>query len=231
MWVAAASIVMVLSVSVFLIMGKNKPNLTIAGSPTQQLHILGDGTTVALKENSTVTYDPLLENKKTREVWLKGSAEFNVKHKPDNKLFVVHTDWFDIEVTGTSFSAINNSDQASVLLTEGSISLLLHNGSRVNMKPGDFYEAKNTGNTIVGREEIALEKKIVFDNLPFEEVARMVEERYGIKIEITSATLSKRRITGALPNDNLDVLIGALEVATDCQIVKRTNLLIINEAN
>lgn len=181
---------------------------------------LSDGTLIKLAPNSTITLSPRFEKASRREVWLKGEVEFAVQKKKSKKPFVVHMDLFDVEVTGTVFQAINLPQKASVLLREGSVQLIFKDGRRLRMAPGDFYAysrpvVTGTEQPVVLQEAPILEKKIVFEDLPIAEVARQIEKRYPVKILIASTELSVRRITGILPNDNLDVLINALQIATE----------------
>ncbi|HBB58336.1 MAG TPA: hypothetical protein DCZ87_06640 [Chitinophagaceae bacterium] len=181
---------------------------------------LSDGTLVTLASNSTITLSPEFEKAPLREVWVKGEVEFAVQKKKDKKPFVVHMDPFDVEVTGTVFQAINRPERASVLLREGSVQLIFKDGQRLRMSPGDFYAYNRPAlapseQPGLLREGAALERKIVFEDLTIAEVATQIEKRYPVKIIIASSELAGRRLTGILPNDNLEVLINALQIATE----------------
>ena len=181
---------------------------------------LTDGTVVTLAANSAITVSPEFDRAPRREVWVKGEVEFSVKKKQDNKPFIVHMDPFDVLVTGTVFQAINIPNKASVLLREGSVQLIFKDGQTLRMAPGDYYAYNRP---LIGspeqpeilQEEPVLERKIVFEDMTIEEVARQIELRYPVKIVIASSALAARRITGILPNDNLDVLLNALRIATE----------------
>lgn len=190
------------------------------GSALKGSQRLADGTLIELKDNSTITLVPNFERAPRREVWIKGEVEFSVQKKKDRKPFVVHMDPFDVVVTGTVFQAINLPQRSSVLLREGSVELIFKDGQRLQMSPGDFYAYHRPA--LAPREEPGLvqdgpvfERKIVFEDLTIKEVAAEIESRYPVKIVIASAELASRRITGILPNDNLVVLINALQIATE----------------
>jgi len=70
---------------------------------------LPDGTEVTLNANSKVTYPKQWKEGTDREVWINGEAFFHVKKTPRHDKFIVHTDAFDIEVTGTSVDVINRN--------------------------------------------------------------------------------------------------------------------------
>lgn len=187
---------------------------------TETSRTLLDGTQVKLAGNSTITLSPGFDNTSRREVWVKGEVEFVVQKKKDKKPFIVHMEPFDIVVTGTVFQAIHLPERSSVLLREGSVELIFKDGQRLQMSPGDFYAYNRPA--ITSKEEPGavqdvpvLEKKIVFENLAISDVAAQIESRYPVKIVIAAAELANRRITGILPNDNLEVLINALQIATE----------------
>ncbi len=189
-------------------------------SSSEDGRTLSDGTFIKLAPNSTITLSPGFEKAPRREVWVKGEVEFAVQKKKNKKPFIVHMDPFDVEVTGTVFQTINLPQKASVLLREGSVQLIFKDGRRLRMAPGDFYAYSRpvvsaTEQPVIVQEAPVLEKKIVFEDMPIIEVARQIEKRYPVKILIASAELSARRMTGILPNDNLDVLINALQIATE----------------
>ncbi|MFM7645269.1 MAG: FecR family protein [Sphingomonadales bacterium] len=197
-----------------------KSSLQQLGGVIDNSRRLSDGTLIKLTANSTITLNPDFEKAQQREVWVKGEIEFAVQKKKDNKPFIVHMDPFDVLVTGTVFQTTNLPERSSVLLREGSVELIFKDGHRLKMSPGDFYAYHRP--TLAPRENPGLlqegpvvEKKIVFEDLSIAEVAAQIESRYPVQIIIPSAELASRRITGILPNDNLEVLINALQIATE----------------
>lgn len=101
---------------------------------------LPDGTEVTLNANSKLTYPKQWKEGTDREVWIKGEAFFHVKKTPQHNKFIVHTDAFDIEVTGTSFDVINRNGKSSIILKEGSVKIHRSGEAEILMKPGDFVE-------------------------------------------------------------------------------------------
>lgn len=187
---------------------------------TEDSRRLSDGTLVKLTANSTITLNPDFDKAPQREVWVKGEVEFAVQKKKSNKPFIVHMGPFDVMVTGTVFQTTNLPRRSSVLLREGSIELIFKDGHRLKMSPGDFYAYNRPvvaprQNPGLLQEGPVVEKKIVFEDLSISEVAAQIESRYPVTIIIASADLASRRITGILPNDNLEVLINALQIATE----------------
>lgn len=194
--------------------------------------LLEDGTRVQLASSSTLTFQEGFSKKQSREVWVKGKAAFHVKHTPEEQPFLVHTPAFDIEVTGTRFVVNNEANAVSVLLQEGSVNLRFPSGALVKMKPGDFFTLETTVNKPL--KDVAdpqlLERHIVFDNTPITEVIREIESRYQVRVEVLSPELQNKQITGVLPNDNLQILLQALEVAMDCKITQQQQTLFLKSS-
>jgi transmembrane sensor len=218
-FIIAALIGIWLTVGIWMFLSSDYFTEKIVGASTGG-QTLSDGTVVKLSANSTITVSPDFDRASRREVWVKGEVEFSVKKKQDKKPFIVHMDPFDVLVTGTVFQAINIPNKASVLLREGTVQLIFKDGQILRMAPGDYYAYNRPVLTSIEQPELLqespiLERKIVFENLAIEEVAKHIELRYPVKIVIASAELAARRITGILPNDNLDVLLNALEIATE----------------
>lgn len=96
--------------------------------------ILSDGTVVWLNSESRLTY-PIAFNGDSRELKLEGEAFFEVA-KDRSRPFIVHTDRFDIRVTGTQFNVRTYPDEPeSATLTEGHIQL--ERGEKVHrLNPG-----------------------------------------------------------------------------------------------
>jgi ferric-dicitrate binding protein FerR (iron transport regulator) len=164
---------------------------------------------------------------------LKGEAFFQIAKSSSQKRFIVHTDKFDIVVTGTKFNAVNRDNKISVYLTEGSVTVITKDGEEVKMVPGDYVEMRD--NKLEWKEtnqEAVLawkDKRIDFENITMKEAAKIITEHYGVKVTLADETVAEKRLTGIMPNDNLDVLIRALEVAYSFEITKTNNELIFQE--
>ena len=194
---------------------------------------LPDGSMVTLNANSSVTLSEGWDKNRDREVWLKGEAFFKVQKKDNKQKFIVHTDQFDIIVTGTQFNVVNRVDKMAVLLHEGSITLKTKDGNEVYLKPGDYFEFAGSKNEIEKKDvkEVNVlawkDKKLVFENTTLTELATILNHHYGVNVIIADDELKNKPITGILPNDNLDILTQALEATMDFKIQRKANELII----
>ncbi len=192
---------------------------------------LPDGTEVFINANSKVSYSGEWTDGKDREVWIKGEAFFHVRKTPMKSRFIVHADHFDIIVTGTQFNVVNRAGRSSVMLKEGSVIIHTADGREINMMPGDFvqFNSAELRKTPAKNDSILAwkDRKLVFDNTPMSEVVRIIKDHYGIDIELANAATGDKTISGILPNDNLDVLLQALDATMEFSVVRQGNRITI----
>lgn len=230
-WAAAAVIILVTGGLLYLNQQAQNSVQTAFGELKEQQ--LPDGSKVTLNANSTITYTKDWDKGKEREVWIKGEAFFHVAKTPARSRFVVHTDRFDVVVTGTQFNVVNRQDKTNIMLTEGSVTLITPDGVKHHMTPGDFVEVNNQQlQKKAGSEENILawkDKKLIFENTPLRIALDKIQEHYGVKISIGNANISNEVITAILPNDNLDALLQALDATYDFRVVRKNGEIIITE--
>jgi transmembrane sensor len=232
-WFAAASvIIMALAGAWFFMKDKTSIGYNTAYGQISESN-LPDGSMVTLNANSSITLSKDWKKNNDREVWLKGEAFFKVSKSATKQRFIVHTDEFDIVVTGTEFNAINRNGKKAILLKEGSVILKTKTGEEVHLNPGEYFEYTGASRHVEKKEVKELnvlawrEKKLVFENTPITELVTLLNQHYGTIVTITDDNLKTKTITGILPNDNLDILVQSLEATTDFKIYKKGNELII----
>ena len=192
---------------------------------------LPDGSEVTLNAHSKISYFNGWKEGTDREVWINGEAFFHVKKTPRKSRFIVHTGRFDIIVTGTKFNVINRDGITNVLLQEGSVIVRSKDGREIYMKPGDFVEVNDS---FVGKkpaDPVILtawkERKMVFDSTSMKDAAHMIELDYGVQVVLADSNATYKPLTGILPNDNLDVLLTALEATQDFKVERNGNTIVI----
>ena len=100
-----------------------------ANAPTLAT-MLEDGSVVYLSEHTSLKYPDHFASDK-REVVLQGNAFFEIKKQPERPFFI-ETDIAKIEVTGTSFSVINNENSSFLLaVREGEVRVTNKNSNRI----------------------------------------------------------------------------------------------------
>ncbi len=228
---AAAAVILLSAGSIALWNLKTEPELVQTAYGELREQRLPDGSKVMLNANSEITYSEGWEKGAEREVWIKGEAFFQVQKTPSKTRFVVHADQFDVIVTGTQFNVVNRHDKTNVMLTEGSVTLKTKDGKEIFMQPGDFVEITNQQpekKNVVQENVLAWrDKKLYFDNTPLRQAAKKIEEHYGVTITLTDEATANRTLSGILSNDNLDVLLEALE-ALEFRVVRNQQEIIIS---
>ncbi|MFK7811278.1 MAG: FecR family protein [Maribacter sp.] len=192
---------------------------------------LPDGTSVVLNGNSEITYDK--EN--SRNINLTGEAYFKVKSIPSKKAkFWVNTKDLKVEVYGTQFHVNTREKKTDVLLDEGSIHLVLQNGTTKEMEPGELVSFSKDNNKVTHQKvttelpySLWREGTYIFNNITLQEVMNNIEHAYGVQVEFIDEELKHQILTGGIPNQNLKICLSAIEKSTGTRIVQKDNRLIL----
>ncbi|HEY4287275.1 MAG TPA: FecR domain-containing protein [Puia sp.] len=192
---------------------------------------LPDGTEVMLDANSSISFADNWREGADREVWMNGEAFFHVRKTRENSRFVVHLDHADVIVTGTKFNVINRQGAENVMLEEGSVILRSSNGRQVQLSPGEFVDVRGKlwEKKAVQRDSLMAwkEQKLVFDGTPLRELVNIVNDHYGVHIELADSSIGDQTISAILPNNNLEVLLRSLEATAEFDISKDGDQIII----
>jgi transmembrane sensor len=187
---------------------------------------LPDSTKVTLNANSVLRYAADF-NENNREVWLDGEAFFAVVRKKDNQNFRVHTGELQVEVLGTRFNVNTRRGTSRVVLEEGKVMLDIPDGdksSQLIMLPGEFVEVSGETKKIekkkveVGNYSSWRLNKLMFIGTSLEEIARLLEDNYGYRVEFKNDSLKRLLFTGSAAVDNPRELIEKLNKVFDLNI-------------
>ena len=183
---------------------------------------LPDGTAVLLNDCSTLTYNPLAW-KKSRKVSLSGQASFDVVHM-DKFPFLVDTDHYQVEVTGTSFDIACYPDEVSniVSLKDGRVSVCFPGGSQTAMlSPGEslIYNTASRTYTIQRLPEKQIyaweEKAVSFKDQTLTEKSGELYRRYGYRLEIDDSCANDT-FTALFDEESVsDVLVVIAQISPD----------------
>ncbi len=207
-----------------------------------QTIVLPDGSKVILNANSRLEIHKDWGDAESREVNLTGEAFFEVAKKPaTQQKFIVHTADLDVVVLGTSFNVSDRNTKTKVVLKEGAVMLKLNNAwegkakQEVVMQVGEMVEFSKKENKITKRkvntERYASwrENKLIFEDTPMYEIALLIQENYGLKVNFEDEALAKRKITGTIPSQNLQILLSSLETIFDVKIKQQDEQLTIGK--
>lgn len=224
-WIVAASVLVLLAAGAFFTRMHHRIRPEVRTDFGQISHRqLPDGTEVMMNANSRISYADDWRDDVDREVWVDGEVFFHVRQTPSKSRFIVHTEHFDIIVTGTQFNVSNRHGKDNVLLQEGSVTLRTKDGRTLLMKPGDFVtfdpavlERKT------GCKDMLLawkEQKLILDHTPITELASMIRDLYGRTVTLEGDSIAKCKVSGIMSNNNLDILLQALEATTEYDVVR-----------
>ncbi len=181
------------------------------GSVSQM--ILADSTLVYLNAGSELRYSPKSKDNK-REVFLKGEAWFDVT-KQKNIPFVVHTNFYDVNVTGTRFNvkAYETDNEITTTLEEGQVRITSSDKYRlaetVILNPGEQVALnKELNELFVKKVDTKLftswkDNKLMFLNMDFKELIVLLERKYGVDIEVGNPNVLKYHYSGTIKNESI----------------------------
>ncbi|MEL7161255.1 MAG: FecR domain-containing protein, partial [Bacteroidota bacterium] len=193
------------------------PWLEYAGSPTEFAAIsLPDGTEVRLGHDARLRLRHWTTTQTTRrEVWLEGEAYFQVrKARTPSENFVVHSGELAVEVLGTAFNVNTHRKDTRVVLEEGSIGVTLarrlgKGDAPILLVPGERLDHAAGSGTVrktrVDPHHYTSWKdgELVFEHQPLREVARRLEEIFGVRVELSPASLGEEKIRMTTSSEDL----------------------------
>ncbi len=205
-----------------------------------QTIVLPDGSKVVLNANSRLEVYKKWKDSESREVNLTGEAFFEVAKKPaTQQKFIVHTADLDIVVLGTSFNVSDRNAKTKVVLKEGAVTLQLNTlreaKQEIVMQVGEMVEFSKKENKLIKRKvnteryDSWKENKLIFEDTPMYEIALLIQENYGLKVNFEDEALAKRKITGTIPSQNLQILLSSLETIFDVKIKRQDEQLTIGK--
>jgi ferric-dicitrate binding protein FerR (iron transport regulator) len=200
--------------------------------------LLEDGTKVILNANSSLSIPRLGFGDYTRNVSLKGEANFSVAHLPGNQKFVVKTaDGPDIVVLGTEFTVYNRLHQFKVSLSKGKIQLKYkgnQNKKNLIMRAGELVTIDSKGKAVLKKTadpEIFSawkDNRYVFDHTSLQDICTLFEEDFGLAIEIADPEISTWAVSGTFKASNAQELLEALAESSGLVYKKENQKVIIH---
>lgn len=233
-WTAVAATVSIIVFAVFMFNNLFKSHHIFYTTEYGEMKTLNleDGSKILLNANSELRFTD------ERIVRLKGEAFFFVEHLTDDRPFVVKTDELEINVLGTEFNVNSRRKETEVILTSGHVHLHLYNQSdttQVSMVPGDlvsYSENEASFNKIrVDTESLTSWKSnlLVFDHTPFCDILVLLEDNYGLNIEVKDKDILELEFTAELPADDVDLLLKLIEKSFHISIIKTKNKVLMEK--
>ncbi|MEH0152806.1 FecR domain-containing protein [Limibacter armeniacum] len=230
--VAAAAVLVLLSViGLSQYKGDNIEEL-YAGIGEQQKITLSDGTVVTLNSESTLYYPNDFESS-IREVRLEGEALFEVSENP-HKPFVVKAAGLEVQVLGTVFNvdAYHDNINQTVELLSGKIALKNSNAGEeaIVLNPGDLYTYNNREkneqleHNYNGFTTDWLRGELNFNKKSLEEVVLVLQREYPIEIILENREAKGKKLTASFQHSQpAEEIISLLAVLTGHTLERKGN--------
>ena len=202
---------------------KREPVLCTAIAPKGSVSqtILPDSTIIYLNAGSKLTYsiDP---DSYQREVYLTGEAWFKVTHN-QKRPFVVHTDYYNVNVLGTEFNvkAYLGDERIETTLEKGSVKITSSEKMRIAqdliLKPGEQLVFNKDEKTLRIRQvDTKLftswkDNKLEFIKMSLKDLIVLLERRYGVNIKVEDQEILKYHYSGTIKNESILEILDIIE--------------------
>jgi transmembrane sensor len=195
--------------------------------------------TVGLRDGSVVRLAPATRlrvhaGQDGREVSLTGRGFFAVA--PDAAVpFTIHSDAGTVTVLGTRFDLAVNGDDLRVIVLEGSVRLTVR-GAHTDVHAGQLAQVLR-GNLVppIDVPDPAsligwMDNFIAFRETPLHSVAREMEQRYGIHIELVGADLGDRTVTALFAGRTYTEIVEVICVVANLECTRSGDVLLMAPA-
>lgn len=225
-WIAAAGILLLAFISIYRLVTPGIPGKTslsanetlVAPSLTVYTRYitLPDGSSVVLHAGSKLEY-PNKFTGETREVTLSGEAYFDVSHNPVQP-FIIHTGKIKTTVLGTAFNIKSDEKQVTVSVTRGKVRVEDETKVLAVLTP-DQQVQYNVTDAVIARHTINAnsvvtdwtKEDMVFNSVTFEEIGKILSQRYGVPVLFENTGLAKCKIRASFSGtETLDHVAGVL---------------------
>lgn len=170
---------------------------------------LSDGSSVLLNEHSELKYPPAFQGD-AREVYLSGEAYFDITAN-SRQPFIVHTGNVATTVLGTVFNikALPGDKAITVTVEKGKVKVdadgkqlgVIGSNQQISVNQTAVkYEKSDTVNVQPVLDWV--KEDLVFNNVTYEEAAKVLMEQYGISIVFHQSHLQNCRFTTSFKNQS-----------------------------
>lgn len=179
---------------------------------------LSDGTVVRLAPESRLRVHARPDG---RDVSLSGRGYFSVSSDPA-KPFTVHSDAGTVTVLGTRFDVTVTGEDLRLIVIEGSVRLTAR-GSQTVVREGQLAQVLK-GNLVppINVPDPAslvgwIGNFIAFHETPLRAVALEIEQRFGVRVELSDERLGDRTVTALFAGRSYEEIVEVICVVTHLQ--------------
>lgn len=195
---------------------------------------LSDGSVVSLNARSALSHPRKFKGDR-RQVSLQGEAFFEVE--PDEvKPFVVKVEGASITVLGTSFyvKAYDSLNVVEVGVEEGRVKLSSDvSGGEVLLSAGESISIDKTTGEILPHKKFNpnklfwKSKTLIFSNEPLAEVFAMLEQLYGVDIEVENGEILNCRLSAKFRKENIETILEVISASFDLKTSEQQEHFVI----
>jgi ferric-dicitrate binding protein FerR (iron transport regulator) len=214
---------------------EKKPSYATVAANTNAVNSfeLADGSRIWINKGSEVKY--LKEFGKTREVYLKGEAYFEIAHDPEHP-FIVHSGNTKTRVLGTKFNirALPAESLISVTVTEGKVQfgsntdkdVFLTLGARgvYNKQTGQVTQKLNTDPNFLAWKTL----QFSFDSQSLEAVFKTLSDVYRFNYQFENPKVRNRRLTARFNQRPLKEIIETISVSAEINVTSEDSIYYIH---
>ena len=176
--------------------------------------VLPDGTIVWLNANSSLQYDPMMDDN-VRNVILHGEAYFDVKADAKHP-FNVKTPYMTVTATGTEFNVNAYDSSASITLVDGKVSVEVESKS-MTLNPGEHLAVADGRPTIsnhINTEKYCCWRNgtLIFEDEPLFNICNRLQQIYDVEFDI-APELKERTFRMILNGENISEVVRFFELA------------------
>lgn len=193
--------------------------------------VLADGSRVTLNANSALQIPRFSMGASSRDVFLRGEAEFAIVHTAAHDRFKVHTaNGVEVIVLGTEFVVNTRRNNTHVVLNRGKVQLRFPAPGQMNsliMKPGEWVNLQANKPPKRGRQPVEQttaaawkNDQYTFRQTPMPEIVNLIGDNFGLTLQLDEA-LFKRKVTGTFHAQNADEFVQALADLFDLNVIHR----------
>ena len=203
----------------------------VTGDDEQKTLTFSNGTKIVLNRNTTLTYSLGVLQNQTIDVTLEGEAWFDVvdDYTREKPAFAVHTPDGIIRDIGTKFLVTVEQGRSRVVLQEGIVEIepAALNGmgaagdswQMVRLEPGEMLEFSQSD--ALRRERVNptfftawATQFMQFERTSIQDFAVYLEQRFGVKVEVTDPVYTGITLDGAVYFRSLEELVRSVSEVT-----------------
>jgi transmembrane sensor len=224
------------------------PEMRQTGAVTGHSHLLEDGSTLDVRENSE--FIVRFSASERRVDLVRGEAFFTVAKDP-RRPFIVHANGVDVRAVGTAFNVRVGRAAVEVLVTEGKVQLAAlapPSEDPTDSPPAEPPRYVTAGErafvsitatvapprvAAVSGDEIARElawqpRLFDFNSTPLSEVVRDFNARNRMQMVIADPQLAMLPIIASVRSDNVDGFVRLLEATAGIRAERREGIILLH---